>query len=68
MNPDVRELLNVFIGQFEKNLKLAYTSGALSGDENPVMVAKVVLFLSANGVKPLSKEGKEILNNLKYFI
>lgn len=65
---EVKELLVNFFDAFEEKLADAWSCGALSGDENPVMVAKVVLYLTAQGVKPLSIDGREILSNLKHFI
>ena len=62
------ELLSAFGEEYRHNLRTALNSGALSGDEEPGIVAKAVLYLLAFRFRPLSDEGKAIVANLKHFV
>jgi hypothetical protein len=61
-------LMTNFKNEFDKNLKVAKSSGALSGDETEIILLQVVLFLTAQRIRPISKEGRELLSNLQHFI
>ena len=65
---DDKDLLINFTKQFYYNMELVKNSGALSGEEHPGILAKVVLYLTGEQFRPLSSEGKELLLNLRHFI
>lgn len=66
--PDEARALRHFEEQFRYKLAQAKRSGALSGEEHPGMVAKVVLNIAAEGFHPLSQDGRAMLKNLRCFI
>lgn len=69
MNEDtVNNIMASFHEAFMENLTSVEMSGALSGDEPDGMVVKVVLYLTAENFRPLSEEGKELVQNLKHFV
>jgi hypothetical protein len=70
MEDELRTLLmEGFEHRFERNLKSAKESGALSGEEDPTLLLMVVLFITARECfRPLSNNGIALLSNLEHFI
>lgn len=67
---DLEGILDTFCNRARTNFDSALKSGAIAEEElaHMGMVAKVVINITADGFRPLSKEGKALLKNLKNFI
>lgn len=66
--PEIHNMLLSFNSQFAKNYLAIKESGALSGDEDSVLLAKCLLILTARQYRLISDEGKKLLKNLENFI
>lgn len=65
------EFKDVFWDHYLEKLEQALKSGALSESDvenSGMIIAKSVLVIAAEGVKPMSPYGKRILANLRHFI
>lgn len=65
------EFKDMFWKHYLEKLEQALKSGALSESDvenSGMIIAKSVLVIAAEGVKPMSPHGKKILANLRHFI
>jgi hypothetical protein len=60
--------LKVFAEVYRESMRSVAASGALSEEDDPYLVAKVVLVLTGREFTPRSPEGKALLVNLQHFI
>jgi hypothetical protein len=67
MDEKLKEHIEFIVFEIQNNLKKAKNSGALSGDENELALIRAVTKLTVENL-PLTKEGRDIYNNLKHFI
>jgi hypothetical protein len=61
----IHNLITDFEESFRMNLRAVYNSGALSGDESPLTVARAVLLITAKDFGP---RDKALLKNLECFV
>jgi hypothetical protein len=59
------EIINSFAEHFEKKYQAALSSSALTEQKpHSLMLAKAILFLTANDCRPLSDEGRKLVSSL----
>ena len=68
VNSELIEMLNVFNERVIQKFHEAKRCGALSGDENDTVIAKIVIRIVADDVRVFDDEHKKIERNLRKFI
>ncbi|WP_090739326.1 hypothetical protein [Paenibacillus sp. Mc5Re-14] len=67
MNEKMKEHIDFVLFEIQNNIEKAKKSGALSGEENELALVRAVTKITVDNL-PLTREGKEIFDNLKHFI
>lgn len=67
MNEKLKEHIDFVLFEITNNISKAKKSGALSGEESELALVRAVTKITVENL-PLTKESKEIYENLKHFI
>lgn len=67
MDEKLKEHVEYVLFEIQNNIEKVKKSGALSGKEDELALVRVVTKLTVENL-PLTKEGKEMYENLKHFV